>query len=60
MAHKTGITLRLSPEDRIDLETLQAFTHECTATKALGIAIQHDPDTLRGRDEESGVAAMMC
>ncbi len=29
MAHRTGITLRLTPADRTALEALQAFTHFC-------------------------------
>ena len=28
MAHRTGITLRLTPADRTALEALQAFTRE--------------------------------
>ena len=32
MALRTGITLRLTPRDRVALEALQAFTHERTAT----------------------------
>ena len=47
MAHRTGITLRLTPADRTALEALQAFTHERTATRAIGIAIEHYPDTCR-------------
>ena len=34
MAHRTGITLRLTPADRTALEALQAFTQERTATRA--------------------------
>ena len=47
MAHRTGITLRLTPADRTALEVLQAFTNERTATRAIGIAVQHYPDTCR-------------
>ena len=47
MAHRTGITLRLTPADRATLEALQAFTRERTATRAIGIAVQHYPDTCR-------------
>ena len=47
MTHRTGITLRLTPEDRTALEALQAFTRERTATRAIGIAIEHYPDTCR-------------
>ena len=47
MTHRTGITLRLTPADRTALEALQAFTRERTATRAIGIAIQHYPDTCR-------------
>ena len=47
MAHRTGITLRLTPADRTALEALQAFTQERTATRAIGIAVQHYPDTCR-------------
>ena len=39
MTNRTGITLRLTPADRANLEALQAFTNERTATKAIGIAI---------------------
>ena len=39
MTHRTGITLRLTPEDRAALEALQAFTQMRTATRAIGIAI---------------------
>ena len=41
MSHRTGITLRLTPADRTALEALQAFTHERTATRAIGIAVEH-------------------
>ena len=44
---KTGITLRLTPADRAALDALQAFTGERTATRAIGIAVQHYPDTCR-------------
>ena len=37
MSHRTGITLRLTPADRTALE----------ATRAIGIAIEHYPDTCR-------------
>ena len=47
MVHRTGITLRLTPADRTALEALQAFTQMRTATRAIGIAIQHYPDTCR-------------
>ena len=47
MTNRTGITLRLTPEDRTALEALQAFTQERTATRAIGIAIEHYPDTCR-------------
>ena len=47
MAHRTGITLRLTPADRTALEVLQDFTNERTATRAIGIAVQHYPDTCR-------------
>ena len=47
MTNRTGITLRLTPADRTALEALQAFTRERTATRAIGIAIQHYPDTCR-------------
>ena len=47
MLHRTGITLRLTPEDRTALEALQAFTQMRTATRAIGIAVQHYPDTSR-------------
>ena len=40
MAHRTGITLRLTLAGaRANLEALQAFTQERTATRAIGIAI---------------------
>ena len=39
MTHRTGITLRLTPADRANLEALQAFTQARTATRAIGIAI---------------------
>ena len=51
MAHRTGITLRLTPADRAALEALQAFTRERTATRAIGIAIQHYPDTCRALEK---------
>ena len=41
MAHRTGITLRLTPEDRANLETLQAFTQERAATRAVHRLIHH-------------------
>ena len=47
MAHRTGITLRLTPADRTALEALQAFTQERTATRAIGIAVKRYPDTCR-------------
>ena len=47
MTHRTGITLRLTPADRANLEALQAFTQARTATRAIGIAIEHYPDTCR-------------
>ena len=47
MANKTGITLRLTQANRTALEALQAFTRERTATRAIGIAVQHYPDTCR-------------
>ena len=47
MTHRTGITLRLTPADRANLEALQAFTQMRTATRAIGIAVQHYPDTCR-------------
>ena len=47
MAHRTGPTLRLTPADRDALEALQAFSNERTATRAIGIAVQHYPDTCR-------------
>ena len=47
MSHRTGITLRLTPADRTALEALQAFTQARTATRAIGIAIEHYPDTCR-------------
>ena len=47
MTNKTGITLRLTPADRAALEALQAFTNERTGTRAIGIAIEHYPDTCR-------------
>ena len=47
MAHRTGITLRLTPADRTALEALQAFTRERTATRAIGIAVKRYPDTCR-------------
>ena len=47
MAHRTGITLRLTPADRAALEALQAFTRERTATRAIGIAVKRYPDTCR-------------
>ena len=50
MAHRTGITLRLTPADRTALAALQAFTQERTATRAIGIAVQHYPDTCRALD----------
>ena len=45
MAHRTGITLRLTPADRTALEALQAFTQERTATRAIDIAVKRYPDT---------------
>ena len=47
MALRTGITLRLTPEDRVALEALQAFTRERTATRAIDIAVKRYPDTCR-------------
>ena len=47
MALRTGITLRLTPADRVALETLQAFTGERTATRAIDIAVKRYPDTCR-------------
>ena len=47
MAHRTGITLRLTPADRAALEALQAFTQERTATRAIDIAVKRYPDTCR-------------
>ena len=47
MAHRTGITLRLTPADRAALEALQAFTGERTATRAIDIAVKRYPDTCR-------------
>ena len=47
MAHRTGITLRLTPADRTALEALQAFTQERTATRAIDIAVKRYPDTCR-------------
>ena len=47
MAHRTGITLRLTPADRTALEALQAFTRERTATRAIDIAVKRYPDTCR-------------
>ena len=47
MAHRTGITLRLTPADRAALEALQAFTRERTATRAIDIAVKRYPDTCR-------------
>ena len=47
MAHRTGITLRLTPADRAALEALQAFTQERTATRAIDIAVKRYPDTYR-------------
>ena len=47
MAHRTGITLRLTPADRAALEALQAFTQERTATRAIDIAFKRYPDTCR-------------
>ena len=38
MAHRTGITLRLTPADRTALEALQAFTQARTATRAIKTA----------------------
>ena len=37
----------LSPADRANLEALQAFTQARTATRAIGFAIEHYPDTCR-------------
>ena len=51
MAHRTGITLRLTPADRAALEALQAFTRERTATRAIGIAVQHYPDTCHALEK---------
>ena len=51
IAHRTGITLRLTPADRTDLEALQAFTNERAATRAIGIAIEHYPDTCRALEK---------
>ena len=51
MAHRTGITLRLAPAHRANLEALQAFTNERTATRAIGIAIEHYPDTCRALEK---------
>ena len=51
MAHRTGITLRLTPADRTALEALQAFTQARTATQAIGIAIEHYPDTCRALEK---------
>ena len=47
MAHRTGITLRLTPADRTALAALQAFTQERTATRAIDIAVKRYPDTCR-------------
>ena len=47
MAHRTGITLRLTPADRTALEALQASTNERTATRAIDIAVKRYPDTCR-------------
>ena len=47
MAHRTGITLRLTPADRTALEALQAFTQARTATRAIDIAVKRYPDTCR-------------
>ena len=47
MAHRTGITLRLTPRDRVTLEALQAFTQERTATRSIDIAVKRYPDTCR-------------
>ena len=47
MAHRTGITLRLTPADRTALEVLQAFSQERTATRAIDIAVKRYPDTCR-------------
>ena len=48
MAHRTGITLRLTPADRTALEALQAFTRERTATRAIKTApLKRYPDTCR-------------
>ena len=44
---KGACLIRLTPADRAALEALQAFTNERTATRAIGIAVQHYPDTCR-------------
>ena len=46
MAHRTGITLRLTPADRTALAALQAFTQERTATRAIDIAVKTLPRHL--------------
>ena len=51
MAHRTGITLRLTPADRTALEALQAFTQERTATRAIDIAVKRYPDTCRALEK---------
>ena len=51
MAHRTGITLRLTPADRAALEALQAFTQMRTATRAIDIAVKRYPDTCRALEK---------